>query len=247
MQKYLLPILLLCFVQIGQAQGYYFGLKGGLTVGTQQWQSLDRDPLFKYHGTAFIESIAEENSFGVFAQAGYHMKGSAIRNRLFRNQSSGGFFRPPSYEFIFKNASLTLGAKQKFDFGLSGKWFYLIGVRGDYNLGTNLAQFREFIERNPAFAIFPIDDPEFIREITYGVTMGGGLEVPFSEFVGLIFEFTINPDFSFQYVQPAIPNVQDPFTGSNRTIPMRQIRNLTLELTVGFRFLRKIEYIEHIY
>lgn len=244
MRRYLLPILCLFVWQIGQAQGYFFGLKGGLTVGTQQWQSLDRDPLLKYHGIAFIESIAEENAFGVFAQAGYHLKGSAIRNRLFQNQLNGGYFKAPAYEFIFKNASLTLGAKQKFEMGATGKWFYLMGVRGDYNLGTNLAQFRRFIEQNPAFAIFPIDEPEFIRDITYGITMGGGLEFPFSEFIGMVFEFTINPDFSYQYVQPAIPNVQDPFTGTNRTIPQRQIRNLTLELTLGIRFLRKVEYID---
>lgn len=245
MQRFVLPILLLCCIQIGQAQGYYFGLKGGLTIGTQQWQSLDRDPLFRYHGIAFVESIAEENSFGLFAQAGFHEKGSAIRNRLFRNSLNGGFFRAPTYQFIFRNASLTLGAKQKFDLGTSNsKWFYLLGIRGDYTLNTNLGEFREFIERNPAFAIFPIDEPEFINEINYGVTVGGGVEFPFTEFIGLVLEFTLNPDFSFQYVQPAIPNVQEPFTGTNRTIPERQIRNLTLEVTVGFRFLRKVEYID---
>ena len=126
----------------------------------------------------------------------------------------------------------------------ANKWFYLIGVRGDYNLSTNLGQFRELIERNPAFAIYPIDAPDFIREITYGVTIGGGMEVPFSEFIGLVFELTINPDFSFQYIQPAIPFVPDPLTGTNRTIPERRIRNLSLEFTVGFRFLRKVEYID---
>ena len=236
MQRLVLPILLLCCFQVAQAQGYYFGLKGGLTIGTHQWLSLDRDPLFRYHGIAFVESIAEENSFGLFAQAGYHEKGSAIRNQLFRNSLNGGFFRAPAYEFIFRNASLTLGAKQKFDLGTSrSKWFYLIGVRGDYTLGTNLGEFRDFIERNPAFAIFPIDEPEFINEINYGVTLGGGLEVPFTEFIGLVLEFTLHP---------AIPNVHVPFTGTNRTIPERQIRNLTLEFTVGFRFLRKVEYID---
>ena len=119
MQRFLLPILLLCCIQIAQAQGYYFGLKGGMTIGMQQWQSLDRDPLFRYHGIAFVESIAEENSFGLFAQAGFHEKGSAIRNQLFRNSLNGGFFRAPTYQFIFRNASLTLGAKQKFDLGTS--------------------------------------------------------------------------------------------------------------------------------
>ena len=57
-------------------------------------------------------------------------------------------------------------------------------------------------------------------------------------------EFTVNPDFSLQYEQPAIPNVIDPITGQTRTLQERRIRNLTFEITVGARFLRKVEYID---
>ena len=64
----------------GLAQGgFAFGIKGGPTIGLQQWEGFEQDPLFKYHGIAFIESISEENAFGVFAQLGYHQKGSMRR------------------------------------------------------------------------------------------------------------------------------------------------------------------------
>ncbi len=70
------------------------------------------------------------------------------------------------------------------------------------------------------------------------------MEFSFSEFIGASLEFTVNPDFSLQYRQPAIPNVRDPWSGQNTTIPERRIRNMTFELTAGFRFLRKVQYLD---
>ena len=125
------------------AQGYAFGVKGGLTLATQNWDnSLQRDVAIKYHGIAFIESISEEDQFALFAQAGYHVKGSAIRNRNFPT-NFGQVVRPPAFEFLFYNISLTLGAKQKFELGSSSKWYWLLGVRGDYTLDTNLDEFTQ--------------------------------------------------------------------------------------------------------
>ena len=224
------------------SQGSVFGIKGGPTFATQNWDnSLQRDVAINYHGIAFIESYSEEEPFALFAQVGYHVKGSAIRNRNFFNPLTG---RPPAQEFLFRNISLTLGAKQKFDLNNTAQWYWLLGVRGDYTVSTNLGIYTDFNSRNLAFAIYPFDVPEFIRDINYGVTVGAGIEVPFSEYVGGLIEFSVNPDFSFQYEQPEIPNITDPYTGQNRSIPQRQIRNLTFEITVGFRFLRKIEYVD---
>lgn len=244
MKKHLLLFALLTAAAAAAAQSYAFGLKGGLTVGSQRWSDFERDPSYKMHGIAFIESADEENNFSIFAQGGYHIKGSAMRNRTFQNPINGDLFRPPAYEFLFRNISVTVGGKQKFPFTGAGKLYYMLGVRGDYTLSTNLAQYNDFNEQNPAYAIFPFDDREFIREFNYGLTLGGGMELPFTELVGMILELTVNPDFSLQYQQPAIPNVTDPFTGTQRTLPERKVRNLTLELTLGFRFLHKIEYID---
>ena len=108
-----------------------------------------------------------------------------------------------------------------------------------------MGEYTDLLEANPILAgLYPIDSDEFIRNINYGITAGGGFETTLSEFVGLLFEFTINPDFSIQYQQPRIDNVLDPYTGNTRSIAERKIRNLTFELTVGFRFLRKVEYID---
>lgn len=229
-----------CILEIS-AQSTAFGVKGGLTMGLQKWNGFDQDPLLKYHGIFFIESADETAQFAVFAQGGYHLKGSAIRNRNFINPLNGNTYRPPAQQFIFKNASLTLGAKRKYDVSLSSKAFYMFGLRGDYTLGTNLDEYKEINEFNGGL-YFPVDF--YVRKWNYGVTLGGGLEVAFGELIGAVLEFTVNPDFSFQYKQPAIANVRDPYTGQNRTISERTIRNITFEVTAGFRFLRKVEYVD---
>lgn len=242
-------ILTFCFIFLlagtSLAQGFAFGIKGGPTLATQNWDnSLQRDVAIKYHGIAFIESLSEEDQFVLFAQAGYHIKGSAIRNRNFVSVLTGNVVRPPAREFLFRNVSLTVGAKQKFELNSTTKWYWLLGVRGDYTVSTNLGIYTDFVTRNPTFAIYPFDVPEFIRDFNYGVSVGAGLEFPFSEYIAGLVEFSVNPDFSFQYEQPEIPNVTDPYTGNSRSIPQRQIRNLTFEITLGLRFLRKIEYVD---
>lgn len=240
--KILLPIVFIALsINHLCAQGTAFGLKGGLSLGVQKWNGFDQDPLIKYYGIAFVESADETAQFAVFAQAGYHLKGSAIRNRNFFNPINGQFTRPPAQEFIFKNVALTLGGKRKYEFSDLTKAYYLFGLRGDYTLGTNLDEYKEINEFNNSF-FFP--DDRFVRRWNYGVTLGGGFEFAFSELIGAMIEFTLNPDFSFQYRQPSIPNVTDPFTGQARTIPERTIRNITFEVTAGFRFLRKVEYID---
>lgn len=222
-----------------QSQDFAFGLKGGLLIGAQKWNSYERDPLIAYHGIAFIESAEETNSFSVLAQLGYHQKGSAIRGRNFFNPINGEFTRPPAQEFIFHNLSLTVGGKQKLDFAGNAKVYYLFGIRGDYTLTTNLDEYEEI---NQYSGFFPF--PQFVQNWNYGVTVGGGLEFPFTDLIGAMVEFTINPDFSAQYKQPQINNITDPFSGQNRSIGERTIRNLTFEITVGFRFLRRVVYID---
>lgn len=243
-------IFILLFSALGaaglwaQSDGSYFGVKGGPTIAIQQWNTFDRNPLFGYHAVVFVESLPEREQFSLYAQLGYHLKGSSIRRSLFGNPFNAGAFSLPPQNFKFHNLSLVLGAKQRFtDLGGS-RVFYNFGIRGDYTLDTNLDEYNNYVEANPTFAgIYPIDSYDFIRRINYGITVGGGFEFPFSEYVEGLLEFTVNPDFSLQYQQPAIPNVIDPFTGNTRTIPERRIRNLTFEVTLGFRFLRKVEYV----
>ena len=226
-----------------ESGGFYFGIKGGPTIGFQRWNNFQRDPLFRYHGIIFIESASEEN-VGLFAQAGYHVKGSAIRVLPFfsssLNRDVSGFTTP----FEFKNASLTVGAKQKFDFGLDKKFYYLFGLRAEYTIDTKLRP-DGIPEDDPCLIFYPFEDG--VQRFNYGLTVGGGLEFTLSDFVGLLLEFTVSPDISRQYRQPELTNVLSCGLGpssSNRTIGEREITNTALEISLGFRFLRRIEYID---
>ena len=235
----LVTIALFAVLQL-DAQGFAWGIKGGMTVGIQNWNGFERDPLVKYHGILYIESLtADDAPFALFAQGGYHMKGSALRNRNFYNPVNGQFFRPPAFEFIFHNVAIVLGGKQKFAVSGDTKGYYMFGIRGDYTVDTNLEQFDPI-----NFGYFPTESGDFVRKINYGVTLGGGVEVPFSDLIGALVELSVSPDFSYQYTQPEIQNVIDPYTGNSRTLGERRIRNIVFEITVGFRFLRKIEYID---
>ena len=104
-------------------------------------------------------------------------------------------------------------------------------------MSTNLSDFNEV---NTGF--FPSD--AFVRKINYGVYIGGGLEFALSELVGAVVELSVSPDFSFQYQQPPLGNVSDPFSSNTINIAERKIVNVVLELSVGIRFLRIVEYIE---
>ncbi len=211
-------------------------------MGIQKINGWQQDPLIKYHGIFSMESLSDESKFSVFGQLGFHRKGSAIRNRNFTVVNGNGeVFRPPTYEFIYNNLSLTLGGKVRIgDLDANTRLYYMFGLRGDYTVSTNLKQYDDI---NQLYRLtFPSDD--FVRKLNYGVTVGGGIEIPFSELIGAVLEISVNPDFSAQYRQPSFVGY-DVYTGNNdRLYPERITRNLTFEVTAGFRFLRKVEYID---
>lgn len=239
--KYVLPFaLFILTISHLCAQGTAYTIKGGLTLGIQKWNGFDQDPLFKYHGAISAESLDETSLFSVFAQAGYHIKGSALRNGSFIDQNNN-FYRLPAQEFLFKNVSLILGAKRKYDITDAMRGYYLFGLRGDYTLGTNLDKYEAANEFNGSL-YYPING--FVRKWNYGVTLGGGAEFSLGELLGASLELTVNPDFSYQYKQPAIPNVINPYTRQPTTISERTIRNVTFEISAGFRLLRKVEYVD---
>ena len=229
-------------------QGFAFGVKGGLSVGFQKWgidgQGSQRDPLMAYHGIAYIESAPEDNAFAVFAQGGYHVRGGAVRTRTRTVRDIAGNLRDlpgRSDRYEFRNVSLAFGGKQKKDFGNGdSKVYYFMGLRGDYTINTNLFIYETF---NNSFApYYPVDG--FVQKFNYGVIVGGGFEFPITDLIGMLVEVSINPDFSKQYRQPPIPNVTNPYNSMLVNLPSRELSNTTLEITLGFRFLNKIEYID---
>lgn len=223
------------------AQSRAYGVKGGLTIGTQKWEGQDQDPLFSYHGAFSIESVSDVNSFGLFAQIGYHLKGSAWRNAQFFTLGSNSP-RTLTRKFEFQNVGLTLGFKNNYKETERFSLYYLFGIRGEYTLGTNLD---EYEDQNAQFnsPIYPFD--EAVRKINYGATLGGGLQFPFTDYVSGIIEMTISPDFSDQYRQGSFTGtVYQNGTPTLRSFGERKIRNLVFEISLGFRFLHKIEYID---
>lgn len=235
-------LLTLAFGQM-RAQSTAFVFNGGLSVGFQKWDnSFDRQPLYKYHAALTIESVNNENDNGsVFAQFGYHIRGSATRFRFF--SSGGGNDIDFSEEFQFRNLSLLLGAKQKHPLGEKNKYFYYGGIRGDYTLNTNID---ELAINNPyALRYYPFIGS--MKRWMIGVSLGGGLEVPFSDLIGGQLTLSVHPDFTYQYQQPSYSGTgPDPYTGTITafSIPERRIRNITIELSLGLRLLRKVVYEE---
>ncbi len=228
------------------AQGSFaWGIKGGLAIGNQRFNdggTFNNGLLFKYHGDLYIENAPEDATSVIYAQAGLHVRGHA------RRFQRGIFFDPVSQlprevpgftqEFLFNNVGLILGFKRR---GVLGKEraFYTIGLRGEYTVNTNLS--------SSVSSIYSLYFPtsEFVNKLNYGVSLSGGYEFPFSDLFGGFVEFSVHPDISRQYFQQAIPlNITDIFGNRITGIPEQSIRNLSFELTIGVRFLRKVEYVE---
>lgn len=225
--------------------GYLFGIKGGPSLGNQDWSGLETELLLGYHGDLYLETIPAQGRFSFYGQAGYHVRGSRIsRRRAFT--FDGNRVTLPADDFRFQNVSLGFGAKSVFSYTSFADLYYVLGLRGDYNLSTNLG---EYDQLEGSFGIgfranYPIDSPDFINKFTYGATFGAGALIPISEKIGGIVEITAHPDFNFQYNQGPINNVIDPFGAGNRTIGARAIRNFTIEISFGLRFLRKWTYVD---
>lgn len=232
-------IFLMLFISIPgymDGQSFWFGAKGGGAMNYQSWgqgltQGINRDPLFSLNGDIFIESFDEFNKGSLYAQVGYHTRGSSIRfvsfNNLFATQQG----------FKFNNVVLEVGARKVFSIDKSIFPYYHVGLRGEYTVSTNLDDYRVF---NNLF--YPLND--FVRKINYGVSFGGGFIKPITDLSDIFMDINISPDLSFQYEQPPLQNVIDPFTLQRVDLPLRQVRNLSLELKVGIRFLRRVVYID---
>ena len=217
--------------------GFAWGFKGGLTVGTQKWNGTDRSPLFRYHGVVFVESASNEKS-AFYAQAGYHIRGSATRFGPYFDPFTGAYRSGFTNGYQFRNASLSVGVKQKFEYKENLKYFYGFGLRGEYTINTNLEKGAN------VSGYFPVDDPNTVRHFNGGFDLIGGFEMKFSETIGGIFQITLSPDVTRQYFELAKPNVTDPYTRQRITIPAQEIKNFSLEISLGLRFLRKVIYVD---
>jgi len=243
MKKLFLSILIIfIFIGINNSQSFFFGIKGGSAIGYQKWESFNQKPVLTYHIAGFWESYSEDNPLNVlYAQLGYHNRGSAMRN-VIGVTIDNEYIRLPTRNFLFHNISLGLGAKKKQDINEYLRSFYSFGLRGEYTISTNLSKYA-FLNQRMTNLYYP--DDLFVKKWTYGATVGGGIEYMFSELIEGLFEITVNPDLSNQYDQPQLGSIIDPWhPGNTVTVPRRRIKNTTVEITVGIRFMRKVEYVD---
>lgn len=226
--------------------GYFFGIRGGLSLGSQDWSNIETELNLGLHGDLFFETLPVNTTFSFWGQLGYHQRGSRISRRRILDFSGSNRITLPADNFEFNNVVLALGGKQVVRYTQLADLYYLIGLRAEYNVSTNLGEYDQLSStqgiqfRNN----YPIDSYEFINRFTYGVTVGGGANFLLSEGVGGFIELSAQPDLSFQYNQGQIDNVISPTPGGNTSIGERAIRNFTLELSLGLRFLRKWTYVD---
>lgn len=233
MNKCLLIFSLLLFLSLQlQSQSFYFGPKGGLVFGLQNWNGIDRDPLLSYHADLFLESFRPNSTNSLFAQIGLHNRGSSEDVLFF---GGGNNFYRQRQNFQFKNLSAQFGAK-KFLKEEGNRAYYTFAIRLEYTLANNLSQYEQYA------GYFPLE--AFINKFNYGATVAFGYDIPLSNLSGFFVEASIHPDLSKQYEQPAGIGVISPITGRGITLQQETIRNISFELTVGFRFLRKVIYLD---
>ncbi len=214
-----------------EVTGFFFGPKLGPTIATQNWGGFERRAMFNYHAAFFIESLDPDFKGCFFAQLGYHSRGSGLNVFQIGGTTSG-------QSFNFRNLSLMAGAKKRLLTKTLQTPYYFVGVRAEYQLSNNLVDIQERF----ASPFFPV--PEYVNDFVYGITFGGGIEFLGGDLVHPALELTISPDLSFQYQSPAIGNVLNPFNNQPTTLPERSIRNITIELTLVIRFMRRVVLID---
>lgn len=219
-----------------------YAIKGGGVLATQRWDNFDRDPMFGGHVDLQVETVSYDKPVSFYASLGYHQRGSAIRTRAFAftdpRTGEEVRFRPEALRFVFHNAVLALGGKQHYAVG-EHRGFVSFALRGEYNVATD---FGDTDDRNVNFGFgpaYPID--EFARDFLYGADVGAGLELALSARTDALFELRLCPDVSAQYDQPAL-QFFSPVTGNNESSGQRTITNLSVELSVGLRFLPDAAY-----
>ncbi len=215
----------------GQAQNFWFGPKFGPSLAFQRWDNFSPNGLFTMAFDFGFESYNPNSLSSLYGQLGYHTRGSAIRTFSWQGESIG------TQGYKFRNIVLELGGKRKTKSFKGITPFYHLGLRLEYTVSNNLSDYERY-------GSLYLPHEQFIEHWVYGATVGGGAEfTQWSESFIPFIELSINPDFSNQYFQEPIPNVVNQF-GDVVNLSERRIRNMSFEIKFGFKFLRKVEYID---
>lgn len=209
------------------AQGAVFGFMAGPSLSNQKVNGFQREPFVRYHGLVFLESSSEISPNSLYASLGYHIKGSAVN--VLRYYDTDNVEHPgSSYSMEFHNLSLSIGVKQRREFGQK-HFSYGFGLRGDYNVKGKFGYLFSGLEGAQ-------------NKITYGVDVNGGIELPLSELVSVVLELGISPDLSEQLFVPRQYTGYTYSDGSPVILPETKLTNVVFEARAGFRFWHKVIY-----
>ena len=210
---------------ISSAQ-YYYGVKGGLGLNMQRWNNFERDILFTPLVDLYVESHDDPIN-KLYASLGYHTRGSAVRGLGFQSFNS----------YRFNNIALEVGFKQMLSVSKKYNPYYMLAGRLEYTVNTNLDG------GGPQFSLLNLVDDNFVNRLNYGLTIGGGFEFQWDDTKVVFIEASINPDASRQYDQPSTVVISNPNPSQfnpNQTITItpQEVRNVSLEVKIGIKFLR---------
>ena len=146
------------------AQGQWFSFRTGMDLNFQQWNNSQQNALITPFAEMMVESYDEDSPSSLYALAGYHTRGSSVLFNFFKFADGFGY--------KFRNITLELGGKRYIREKDKFRPYYMLGIRGEYTIGTNLSEF----ETNELAIVHPLN--EFVNEFNYGVSLGAGFDYP---------------------------------------------------------------------
>jgi len=214
------------------AQGTVFIPKVGLVAGVSNFSNSQSLPLISYHASLAFEEYEEGAKNSFFGQIGLHNRGSNVRVIVPLGINTA---RDSRQNISLTNISGQVGLKSRINSESAKRPYYSFGIRGEYTLSNNFASFEELA------GFLPLEP--FINKWNYGATLAFGYEFEFSELFGGIIEASVHPDLSIQYNQQQSISITAPINGQTVTLPRRQVRNVTFEISFGLRLINKVVYI----
>jgi hypothetical protein len=214
---------------ISTAQGTVYSIMAGPTMSTQTINGFERDPFFRLHFLARMESTSEISPNALYASLGYHTKGSAVNTSAYIDDN-GNENEGSSSSMEFHNLSLSFGVKQRKEVG-TNFLSYGFGLRGDFNLSTDFEAFFVGLEGSE-------------NNFTYGLNFDVGWEFPLSELISTTIEVGFYPDLSNQLFIPFQDTGYNYSNGQPIVIQESEIKNVVFEARAGFRFWRKVIYVD---
>jgi hypothetical protein len=236
MKKLLFVFAFFAFITHESYSQYYIGVKGGIGLNMQKWNSYERDILFSPCIDFFSETNDDELN-KLYVSAGFHTRGSGVRSFGLGFNS----FRP----YKFNNLSFEVGGKRMVTTDKKYNGYYLLGLRAEYTMSTNLD--------GAGNSIYNLVSDVYVRKFNYGVSVGGGFELEIARDKVVFFELVVQPDLSKQYEQLETLTIENPNPVPGGpypspqfiTIVPQEVRNVALELKVGIKLLRAyLEYDE---